>query len=59
MSKYSFEWYLKEHCRYGWLSHLLTPETLKENYFDSYIQYCKEHGMEYESITEADKYLHR
>ena len=59
MSKYSFEWYLKEHCRYGWLSPLNTPETLKEKYFEGYIQYCKEHSMEFDTIAEADKYLYR
>jgi hypothetical protein len=26
MSKYSFEWYLKEKCRYGWLNPLNNTE---------------------------------
>lgn len=41
----TFEWYLKEHCRYGWLSPHNTPETLKEKYFNSYLEYCKGHNL--------------
>ncbi len=58
-SKYSFEWYLKEHCRYGWLAPHNTPETLKEKYFDFYLEYCKEHNFVADTKEESDKYLYR
>lgn len=56
-TRYSFEWYLKEHCRYGWLSPFNTIETLKDKYFNPYLEYCKSHNLIADTIEKADEYL--
>ena len=46
--KYSFETYKREKIRYAWLSPMHTEESLKEKYYQEYLDYCKEHGLEHD-----------
>ena len=46
--KYNFETYEREKIRYAWLSPLRTEESLREKYYQEYLDYCKEHGLEHD-----------
>jgi len=46
--KYSFETFKREKIRYAWLNSFHTEESLKEKYYQEYLGYCKEHGLEHD-----------
>ena len=56
-TRYSFEWYLKEHCRYGWLSPLNTSKSIKEKYYNEYLKYCQNKNLIADTTEKADEYL--
>lgn len=48
---YRFEWFVKEHLRYTWLSPLRNYDSwkdMKPEFWDDYLKYCEEHGLEHE-----------